>query len=78
MEPKVQTYEANERKAGTDPALARDIPEGFPEVSEYCLSLAEYFERKRYGEQKVSERREELISSDIKRVFEIYSEPCYY
>ena len=50
MEPKVQTYEANERKAGTDPALAGDIPEGFPEVSEYCLSLAEYFERKRYGE----------------------------
>jgi len=55
MEPKIQTNEANERKAGTDPALAGDIPEGFPEVSEYCLSLAEYFERKRYGEQIVSE-----------------------
>jgi len=50
MEPKVQTYEANERKAGTERS---DIPEGFPEVSEYCLSLAEYFERKRYGEQIV-------------------------
>ena len=50
MEPKIQTNEANERKAGTDPALAGDIPEGFPEESEYCLSLAEYFERKRYGE----------------------------
>jgi len=72
MEPKVQTYEANERKAGTDPALAGDIPEGFPEVSEYCLSLAEYFERKRYGEEIVSERREELISSGITQVLFVF------
>jgi len=41
MEPKKQTNEANERKAGTERS---DIPEGFPEVSKYCLSLAKYLE----------------------------------
>jgi len=46
MEPKVQIYETSERKAGTERS---DIPEGFPEASEYYLFLAEFEERKRKG-----------------------------
>jgi len=48
MEPKVQIYEASERKAGTERS---DIPEGFPKrASNICLWRNSRSERERVSE----------------------------